>query len=101
MRARRELIVGVLPPLFGSMANGSVRAPAGAHEPDLQLRGVLIGQLERLGKPRDSGILTEDEFQEQNTALLRATPDPRPTAIAPSLLARQGSGSELGDERHP
>lgn len=34
---------------------------------------ALIGQLERLGKLRDSGVLTEDEFQEQKKALLRAT----------------------------
>jgi hypothetical protein len=50
----------------------SVPAAAGAHEPDLQSMDVLIGQLERLGKLRDAGVLTEDEFQEQKTALLRA-----------------------------
>jgi hypothetical protein len=34
---------------------------------------VLIGRLERLGKLRDSGVLTEDEFQAQKKAVLRAT----------------------------
>ena len=52
--------------------NGSVRATAAAHGSDLALMDVLIGQLERLGKLRESGVLTEDEFQEQKTALLRA-----------------------------
>jgi hypothetical protein len=47
-------------------------APSGGHEVDLPSMDVLIGQLERLGKLRDSGILTEDEFQEQKAALLRA-----------------------------
>lgn len=50
-------------------------APAAARAPEAYLRAmdVLIGQLERLGKLRDSGVLTEDEFQEQKAALLRAT----------------------------
>jgi hypothetical protein len=52
--------------------DGSVPAPATPHEPDLVAMDVLIGQLERLGKLRDSGVLTEDEFQEQKRALLRA-----------------------------
>ncbi len=51
----------------------SVPAAAGAREADQRSMDVLIGQLERLGKLRDSGVLTEDEFQEQKTALLRAT----------------------------
>jgi hypothetical protein len=51
--------------------DSSVPAAAGAHEPDLQSMDVLIGHLERLGKLRDSGVLTEDEFQEQKAALLR------------------------------
>lgn len=50
----------------------SVPAAAAAREPDLAVMDVLIGQLERLGKLRDSGVLTEEEFQEQKTALLRA-----------------------------
>ena len=50
----------------------SALAAAGADKADLQLMDVLIGQLERLGRLRDSGVLTEDEFQEQKTALLRA-----------------------------
>jgi putative oligomerization/nucleic acid binding protein len=53
-------------------ADGSVPAAAAGREPDLQSMDVLIGQLERLGKLRDSGVLTEDEFQEQKTAVLRA-----------------------------
>jgi len=52
--------------------DSSVSAAAGAHEADLLSMDVLIGQLERLGKLRDSGVLTEGEFQEQKTALLRA-----------------------------
>lgn len=49
-----------------------VPAAAAVREPDLQSMDVLIGQLERLGRLRDSGVLTEDEFQEQKTAVLRA-----------------------------
>ena len=52
--------------------DGSVPASAAAREPDLASMDVLIGQLERLGKLRESGVLTEDEFQEQKRALLRA-----------------------------
>lgn len=52
--------------------NGSLHATEAAHGSDLELMDVLIGQLERLGKLRESGVLTEDEFQEQKTALLRA-----------------------------
>jgi hypothetical protein len=53
--------------------DGAVHATAAAaHGSDLALMDVLIGQLERLGKLRESGVLTEDEFQEQKTALLRA-----------------------------
>ncbi len=51
---------------------GSVPATAPTHGPDLQSMDVTIGQLERLGNLRDSGVLTEDEFQEQKAALLRA-----------------------------
>jgi hypothetical protein len=50
----------------------SIPAAAGAPEADLLSMDLLIGHLERLGKLRDSGVLTEDEFQEQKTALLRA-----------------------------
>lgn len=48
--------------------------PASADGDDSALRSmdVLIGHLERLGKLRDSGVLTEDEFQGQKAALLRA-----------------------------
>jgi putative oligomerization/nucleic acid binding protein len=52
--------------------DNSVPPAAAALEPDLASMDVLIGQLERLGKLRDTGVLTEDEFQEQKTALLRA-----------------------------
>jgi Short C-terminal domain len=48
-------------------------ASSAAAEGDLQSTDVVIGQLERLGKLRDSGVLTEDEFQEQKAAVLRAT----------------------------
>lgn len=51
----------------------SARASAEAQEAYLRSMDVVIGQLERLGKLRDSGVLTEDEFQEQKAALLRAT----------------------------
>ena len=51
----------------------SVPAATGGREADLETMDVVIGQLERLGKLRDSGILTEDEFQEQKAALLRST----------------------------
>jgi hypothetical protein len=53
-------------------ADGAVPAAPGTHLADLRSMDVLIGQLERLGTLRDSGVLTEDEFQEQKTALLRA-----------------------------
>lgn len=53
--------------------DSSVPAATGAREADERSMDVLIGQLERLGKLRDSGVLTEDEFQEQKTTLLRAT----------------------------
>ncbi len=54
------------------VADSSVPAAAAAYETDLRSMDVLIGQLERLGKLRESGVLTEDEFQEQKAALLRA-----------------------------
>lgn len=49
----------------------SVPAGAGANDA-VQLMDAVIGQLERLGNLRDSGVLTELEFQEQKAALLRA-----------------------------
>lgn len=62
------------PPIDQSMqVDSSIPAAAGAPEADLESMDMLIGRLERLGKLRDSGVLTEDEFQEQKTALLRAT----------------------------
>jgi Short C-terminal domain len=39
-------------------------------------RADLIDQLERLGKLRDSGVLTEDEFQELKASLLRPPAEP-------------------------
>jgi Short C-terminal domain len=45
---------------------------ASAAEDVVQLMDAVIGQLERLGRLRDSGVLTEAEFQEQKAALLRA-----------------------------
>jgi Short C-terminal domain len=51
----------------------AAQAPApGNREAELLSMEMLIGQLERLGKLRDSGVLTEDEFQAQKAALLRA-----------------------------
>jgi hypothetical protein len=55
-----------------NQVDSSVPAAVDVHEADLRSMDVLIGQLERLGKLRDSGVLTEDEFQEQKRALLRA-----------------------------
>ncbi len=55
--------------------DSSVPAAAGAREADMVAMDLLIAQLERLGKLRDSGVLTEDEFQEQKTALLRSVHD--------------------------
>jgi hypothetical protein len=42
-------------------------------DPTLESVDALIARLERLGNLRDSGVLTEDEFQAQKAALLRAT----------------------------
>jgi hypothetical protein len=55
-----------------TQVDDSIPAAAAPHEPDLQSMDVLIGQLERLGKLRDSAVLTEEEFLEQKAALLRA-----------------------------
>jgi hypothetical protein len=60
--------------------DGSAPAAASAGESDLASMDMLIGQLERLGTLRDSGVLTEDEFQEQKAALLRAAHNSRPSA---------------------
>jgi Short C-terminal domain len=54
-----------------SQVDASVAGAADVLQAD-PLMDVLIGQLERLGKLRDSGVLTEDEFQAQKTRLLRA-----------------------------
>jgi hypothetical protein len=64
--ARPDMVDRAIPP------DTSVPSPAGDHEATLQSMDLLIGSLERLGKLRDSGVLTEDEFQAQKTALLRA-----------------------------
>jgi hypothetical protein len=50
----------------------SVPVAGGPTDSTLMSMDALIGQLERLGKLRDSGVLTEDEFQAEKTALLRA-----------------------------
>jgi hypothetical protein len=50
----------------------SVSDAASTYDSTLESMDALITQLERLGKLRDSGVLTEDEFQAQKTALLRA-----------------------------
>jgi Short C-terminal domain len=44
--------------------------------PSSQATADLLDHLERLGKLRDSGVLTEDEFQAQKARLLRAAGDP-------------------------
>jgi hypothetical protein len=49
----------------------SVSGAASADDSTLQSMDALIALLERLGKLRDSGVLTEDGFQAQKTALLR------------------------------
>lgn len=49
----------------------SVAAAEAVDGSTLAAMDVLIGQLERLGKLRDSGVLTEAEFQAQKTTLLR------------------------------
>jgi hypothetical protein len=51
-------------------------APTTSPPPHPLPRGDLLDQLERLGRLRDSGVLTEDEFQEQKARLLRPTPEP-------------------------
>jgi Short C-terminal domain len=56
---------------FLYQVDSSAPAASGA-ETDLASMDILIGQLERLGNLRDSGVLTEEEFQEQKTALLGA-----------------------------
>ncbi len=45
-------------------------------EPDQPPPPDLLEQLERLGRLRDSRVLTEDEFQAQKASLLRQTPQP-------------------------
>jgi hypothetical protein len=42
----------------------------------LESMDALIARLERLGNLRNSGVLTEDEFQEQKARLLRPTHGP-------------------------
>lgn len=66
--------------------DSSRRAAEGADEVDLQSMDLLIGQLERLAKLRESGVLTENEFQEQKSVLLRATRHPRglPAVLRPA-----------------
>ena len=62
------------PKSIGQPTEVDSSAPAsGAQEAYLRSMDMLIGQLERLGKLRDSGVLTEDEFEEQKAALLRAS----------------------------
>jgi hypothetical protein len=51
----------------------SVSGTASAYDATLESLDALTARLERLGKLRDSGVLTEDEFQAQKRALLRAT----------------------------
>lgn len=59
---------------WSTQPDTSVPAPADGSDSALRSMDVFIGHLERLGKLRDSGVLTEDEFQAQKAALLRAAP---------------------------
>lgn len=43
--------------------------------PSATWKAEVLEQLERLGRLRDSGVLTEDEFQAQKAGLLRSTPE--------------------------
>jgi Short C-terminal domain len=47
-----------------------------ASGPSPPAQADILEQLERLGRLRDSGVLTEDEFKAQKAALLRGTPQP-------------------------
>jgi hypothetical protein len=47
-------------------------APTTESTPSSPLTAELLDLLERLGKLRDSGVLTEDEFQAQKAGLLRS-----------------------------
>ena len=47
-------------------------APTSSSSPSPPPTAELLDHLERLGRLRDSGVLTEDEFQEQKARLLRA-----------------------------
>jgi Short C-terminal domain len=60
---------GSAPAVRSAPAPPKTTAAAGPVEPDQV--DVLMGRLERLGRLRDSGVLTEDEFQDQKAALLR------------------------------
>jgi Short C-terminal domain len=57
--------------LFDTSAPGA----ASVNGLTLESMDALIGQLERLGKLRDQGVLTEEEFQAQKNALLRVAHD--------------------------
>jgi hypothetical protein len=68
---------------FAAMINGlamelaeSTPAPTTPSPPSPPWKADLLDQLERLGRLRDSGVLTEDEFQAQKAALLRPAPEP-------------------------
>ncbi len=52
------------------------RDPTAPRAPSSPPTADLIDYLERLGRLRDSGVLTEDEFQEQKARLLRAAAEP-------------------------
>ena len=51
-------------------------AQAGPWPPSSPPTEDLLDYLERLGRLRDSGVLTEDEFQAQKARLLRAAAEP-------------------------
>jgi Short C-terminal domain len=65
LRRRDEPIRLAAVGFFSKLKGGGAAAPAPKPEPDDQL-----ARLERLGALRASGVLTEDEFQEQKRRLL-------------------------------
>lgn len=51
---------------------------AAASPPDAAADGDVIGQLERIGKLRDSGVLTAQEFDAQKALILKNSAVPPP-----------------------
>jgi Short C-terminal domain len=57
---------------WASQSQGANQAESHPESPSAPLAGTddVLAQLERLGKLRDSGVLTEDEFATQKARLL-------------------------------